>query len=124
VGFLKAVQTDSNVRQTNIFEFFSHGGGDERPVCRENGSPPLLRRISDQVKNVRTNQGLPAREQNDRRSKPREVVNQALTLIKREFSAVAAVFRLGVAMNASKVATAGYVPNYDGLLVSRKLQQV
>jgi hypothetical protein len=53
-----------------------------------------------------------------------EVVNQALALIKREFSAVAAVFRLGVAMNTSKVATAGYVPNYDGLLVNGKLQQV
>ena len=77
-----------------------------------------------EIENVRTDQGLPAREQNDRRSKPCEVVNQALALIKREFSAVAAVFRLGVAMNTSKVATAGYVPNYDGLLVSRKLQQV
>ena len=116
-------RTLSRVRVTRRPDALGDGGGDERTVGGEDHAAALFARIGRQVQQVRPGEGLATGEEDDRAPEVREPIDDAAAFLGRQF--LGDIRLTGrIAVLTLEVAALGDVPDDDGLLIPRELQQM
>ena len=114
VDVFEAVERDADIADADILDALRDLARDQRAVRRERRAHARFLCVLCELKEVRTNERLTAREQQDRHMERGEVIDELLRLVRRELVFILLRIGLHIAMHALEVARLRRVPDDDG----------
>jgi hypothetical protein len=124
VYLAQAVERHAYIAQAHALQAPGRFGADERAVRGDDRTHLQGHGALHERKEVVPHERLAARKKDHRHAEAGEVLEQGKALVGRQLARVLLVLRLAVAVDAPQVARAGAVPDDDGLLVGRELEEV
>lgn len=119
-----AIETDADVGESHFADAIGGSVVDERAVGGEHGAKTPMTRIGDDLKQIGSQEWFAAGKENGGHSERGKVFHEVEGFCGRQFAGIFLVFRVGVAVDASEVASLGAVPDDDGFFVLRVVEQM
>ena len=109
---VERVERNAHTARARFLERLCHRQVDQRPVRAEHGDEPKPARIGNEFENIGARQRLPARENHDAEARFRDLAQELLALLRREFL-VRAAAGVTIAVGAIHITRVRRVPRDD-----------